>query len=210
MIECFNLESAHLFGDALAAQHRLRHRIFVERLGWGVPSVRHMEYDQFDTPATYYLLWRDETGEAKGVARLNPTDRPYMLKDVFPDFVTLGELPESPTVWEATRFGVDRDLDSATRQRVIGELIIGSLEFALGLNISQYVVLMQLFLIKKVFPQFGFPVETTGPHQRVGKDLIAPGLCRITPAILRQVREITGVTHSVLTMADAFVQERAA
>ena len=35
---------------------RLRHRLFVERNGWQVPSHDGMEYDQFDTPAAVYLV----------------------------------------------------------------------------------------------------------------------------------------------------------
>jgi acyl homoserine lactone synthase len=210
MIDCFNLETAHLFGDALAEQHRLRHRIFVERLGWEMPSIRRMEYDQYDTPATYYLLWRDENGAARGIARLNPTDRPYLLKEIFPEFVTMGELPETPRVWEGTRFGVDRDLDPATRQMVIGELLLGCLEFALGIGVRQYVVLMPLLVLKKIFPRMGCEVELIGPHQRVGKDLIAPALCDVSEAILHRVRKQTGTTHSILTMPEVFVRERAA
>lgn len=210
MIDCFNLETAHLYGDALAEQHRLRHRIFVERLGWEMPSIRRMEYDQYDTPATFYLLWRDKAGQARGVARLNPTDRPYLLRDVFPDFVTNGELPENPNIWEGTRFGVDRELDAETRQRVIGELLLGCLEFGLGMGVRQYLVLMPLLVLKKIFPRMGCSVELVGPCQRMGKDMIAPAYCQVSASILQQVRETTGVTNSVLNISETFDWDKAA
>ena len=67
MIDCVNLSTAHFFGDALAAQHRLRHRVFIERQRWNVLWWDGMEFDQFDTPATTYFIWRDAAGEALGI-----------------------------------------------------------------------------------------------------------------------------------------------
>jgi acyl homoserine lactone synthase len=50
MIDAISLETAHLLGDALPSAYRLRHRIFIERQKYDVPSHRGMEWDQFDTP----------------------------------------------------------------------------------------------------------------------------------------------------------------
>jgi acyl homoserine lactone synthase len=47
MIECFDFATAHHFGTALAEQFRLRHRVFVQRTSYDVPSWREMEYDQY-------------------------------------------------------------------------------------------------------------------------------------------------------------------
>jgi acyl homoserine lactone synthase len=47
MIECFDFATAHHFGNALAEQFRLRHRVFVQRTSYDVPSWREMEYDQY-------------------------------------------------------------------------------------------------------------------------------------------------------------------
>ena len=95
MIDCVTWETAHLFGEAWISHHRLRHRLFVERQGWEGPTHNSLEYDQFDTPAAVYLLWRDEAGQARGVTRLIPTERPYMLKEIWPDMVDT--LPSSPS-----------------------------------------------------------------------------------------------------------------
>ncbi len=53
-------ETAHLHGETWISHHRLRHRLFVERQGWEIPTYRGMEYDEFDTPAAQYLLWVDD------------------------------------------------------------------------------------------------------------------------------------------------------
>ena len=44
MIDCVNINTAHLFGDAFASQFRLRYRIFVERRKWKLPCWRGMEF----------------------------------------------------------------------------------------------------------------------------------------------------------------------
>jgi N-acyl-L-homoserine lactone synthetase len=96
-------ETAHLHGEAWISHHRLRYRLFVERQQWNVPHVSGFEYDQFDTPAAKYVLWIDDNGQARGMTRLIPTTRPYMVQTLWPDLVD-GELHCTPLVWEATRF----------------------------------------------------------------------------------------------------------
>src|SRR5688572_22902087 len=109
---CLDWETAHLHGVAWISQHRLRHRLFVERQHWNVPTYKNLEYDQFDTPAAKYLLWLDWMGMARGVVRLVPTTQPYMVETLWPGLVR-GSLPKSPSIWEASRFGCDRNLEPA-------------------------------------------------------------------------------------------------
>lgn len=201
MIECVNYETAHLFGDAIPAQFRLRHRIFVERQHWNLSTVRGMEYDQYDTPATQYLIWRDVDGEARGIARLNPTDRPYMFQEIFADQFGVGDVPCTPQIWEGTRFGVDRGMDGASRNRIIAELLAACLEFGLSEGIKQYLVLMPLVVLKRSFPNLGCTVKIIGAEKRMGLDRVAPAMCDVSPEILANVRNKSGIRHSVLRTA---------
>ncbi len=122
MIEGFSLSTAHLFQDALASQARLRYRVFVEQRG--LPHTYHdgLEFDEFDTPAAVYLVWRDEAGIVRGMVRLLRTDRPYMLKSYWPHLVC-GPLPASPDVWEITRVCVDKSVIPSIRRTVMPELL---------------------------------------------------------------------------------------
>ena len=201
MIDCVNTETAHLFGDALPAQFRLRHRIFVERQRWNLSSFRGMEYDQYDTPATQYLIWRELNGEARGIARLNPTDRPYMFKEIFADHFEVDDIPSAPDVWEGTRFGVDRGLDAGSRNRIIAELLCACLEYGLSAGIRQYLVLMPLVVLKRTFPNMGCKVEIIGAQKRMGLDMVAPALCDVSHEILANVHAKTGIRHPVLRTA---------
>jgi len=201
MIDCVNYETAHLFGDAIPAQFRLRHRIFVDRQHWNLSTIRGMEYDQYDTPATQYLIWRDVDGEARGIARLNPTDRPYMFKDVFSDHFEVDNPPSSPEIWEGTRFGVDRGLDATSRNRIIAELLAACLEFGISAGIKQYLVLMPLVVLKRTFPKMGCSVKIIGAEKRMGLDVVAPAMCDVSPEILANLHSKTGILHAVLRTA---------
>lgn len=123
MIEAFSLANAHLFQDALASQARLRHNVFVERRSLPHSSFEGLEFDEFDTPAAKYLVWRDEQRVVRGLARLLPTSRPYMLQSYWPHLVADGDLPRSAGVWEMTRVCLDKSLDPQRRRKVVPELL---------------------------------------------------------------------------------------
>jgi acyl homoserine lactone synthase len=129
MIEAFSLATAHLYQDALASQARLRHRIFVERRSLPHSTYGGMEYDEFDTPAAVYLVWRDPGLVVRGLIRLLPTTLPYMLRSYWPYLVEDGKLPSSPDVWEITRVCVDKSVEASTRQTILPELLCGVSEY---------------------------------------------------------------------------------
>jgi N-acyl-L-homoserine lactone synthetase len=198
MIDCFDFATAHRFGDALAAQFQLRYRVFVRRTSYDVPVWKGLEYDQYDTPAATYLVWRDGAGIARGVARLSPTDRAYMVKEVWPDMVTACPLPQSPSVWEGTRFGVDKDLPPDLRRRIVGELVLGYLEFGLSEGIRHIIGVMPTLIWRAVFTGKGWPVELLGEPRVLGGDKCVAGLLPLSPEILARVRAKTGISRPVL------------
>jgi N-acyl-L-homoserine lactone synthetase len=147
MIEAFSLRSAHLFGDALASQSRLRFKVFVEQRGLNHRFYDDMEYDEFDTPGAVYFVWRDDDDIVRGLLRLLPTTIPYMLKTYWPDIVTSGELPASPTVREVTRLCVDKTFDSRVRMRIFPELLCALHEYCTAHAINHVVGVTREHLI---------------------------------------------------------------
>ncbi len=129
MIDVVTLANAHLFGNALASQARLRFRMFVACRNIEHAHFDGMEYDRFDTPAAVYLLWRDGDGETRCMTRLLRTTEPYMVKSYWPHLADEKELPSSPDVWEGTRLCADIALDRPTRQRALAELLCGVTEY---------------------------------------------------------------------------------
>jgi acyl homoserine lactone synthase len=92
-----------------------RHKIFVERLGWQLQTQNNEELDQFDRPDTIYVVAQDSDGRVSGCARLLPTNRPYLLGEIFPELLNGLPAPNSPEVWELSRFAaVDPDNPAGT------------------------------------------------------------------------------------------------
>ena len=129
MIEEFSLATAHLFQDALASQARLRYEVFVRQRGLAHSSFDNLEFDEFDTPAAVYLVWRDDERIVRGLVRLLRTDRPYMLASYWPHLVEGRNLPSSGAIWEVTRLCVDKAVKPALRRTILPKLLCAIAEF---------------------------------------------------------------------------------
>ncbi len=211
MIDCVSISTSHLFaGNPIYEQHRLRHESIVQRQSWNVPTIRNMEYDQYDNPAAYYLVWRDRQGKARGSSRLYPTDRPYMLQEIFPHLVNI-PLPATYEVWEGSRFCVDASLDPDKRQRIIQEIIVGYLEFGIAQGITRIIGVMYPAYYRNIFIRNGWDVEWIGDAAKSeeGHKIIA-GSLTVSEAVLRKVREKTGIHETVLNYGEEIRVLRAA
>ncbi len=197
MIDAITLENAHLLGGALPSAHRLRYRIFVERQKYATPHARGMEWDQFDTPLSVYLLWRDEYGEARGVARLLPTTHPYMIKELWSHVVPGYALPSAPDVWESTRFGVDRRL-GARRRQVFGELVAALYEYALANGITSYVTLTPTIVIENALLAAGCDVEILCPPHELGGIPSVIAHFPVTEENAQRIRRFHGVAEGIV------------
>ncbi|MDX2073939.1 MAG: acyl-homoserine-lactone synthase [Alphaproteobacteria bacterium] len=201
MIDCFNIRTCHLFpSNVLASQFRLRYRSNIERQSWDVPYWEELEYDTYDNPATTYFTWRDEQDVVRGCARLYPTDRPYMLLEAFSDLVTQWTLPTSdPTVWEGSRLCVDKTLPPETRKRIIHELALGYLEFAIKRNITRIIGVMLPAYWRGVYVNSGWDPEWYGDVTKLPNgDRVRAGGLPVSQAVLDNVRRTTGIYEDVL------------
>jgi N-acyl-L-homoserine lactone synthetase len=189
--------TVHQHGEAWISHHRLRYRMFVERQKWNVPSYKQIEYDEFDTPAATYILTVDEHDRTLGATRLIPTTRPYMVEALWPNLVNM-ELPHCDSIWEASRFGCDRDLDTASRRRVVAQLILGCQEFGIASGISRYLGVMPIQIFKYVIAANRCPVAQIGPTLRLSGHQIAAAYIDVSPSILEAVRRHTGIRSAVL------------
>ena len=186
-----------MHGETWISHHRLRHRLFVERQGWDVPTVRGLEHDEFDTPAAQYLVWTDESGEARGVARLLPTVRPYMVQKLWPDLVR-GDLPNSDSVWEATRFGCDQSLGPSMRRKAVAEMLCAMQEFGMMQGIKLYLAVMPLRLLKCVVVKAGCEVVVLGAARMVGRFPTVAAYLTVSPDVLGELRRRAALPGPVL------------
>lgn len=117
------------YGDLLVRFMEARKRVFVDQLGWDVPNVDGMEFDQYDTPFARWIVIHD-FGQVLGGFRLMPTTAysgiySYMLRDAqlglldqLPRDVLFLEAPVDERVWEASRLFITDDVPAAHRQEV--------------------------------------------------------------------------------------------
>jgi acyl homoserine lactone synthase len=133
MIQLITPECYGEFIDELAAMHRLRFRIFKERLGWDVQVSGDMEVDEFDACHPVYLLQKGDDGRIQGCVRLLPATGRTMLRDTFPALLDGQAAPASDAIWESSRFGLDLCAGHAKSAGGIGratyELFAGMIEF---------------------------------------------------------------------------------
>jgi len=120
-----SFQNMHLHGDLLVTFLRARKRTFIDRLNWDLAESDGMEFDQYDTPLSRWIVVH-EFGEVLGGFRMTPTTArcgiySYMLRDAqkgllesIPTDVLFFEAPVSDTIWEATRLFI---VDHVTSQR---------------------------------------------------------------------------------------------
>ncbi len=200
-VECVTLETNHLFSaNPLAEQHRLRYRSIITRQDWKVPSIRDMEYDEYDNPSATYLVWRNVSGVAQGVSRLYPTDRPFMLSEKFPHMVNYSELPTGRHVWEGSRFCIDHTIDKEQRLAIAQELVLAYLEFGIDQGIHQFVGIMYPIYWSNLFIKNGWDPVWLGDVAITpdGKKARA-GLVNVSEEVLEQVRAITGIHEKIIS-----------
>lgn len=97
-------EARDLQPDLEHALAAYRYRVFVQELGWPLPVNDGLERDEFDRPDTLYVIARHASGELCGCARLLPTDKPYLLSEIFPELMGDCPLPRATVIWELSRF----------------------------------------------------------------------------------------------------------
>jgi acyl homoserine lactone synthase len=212
MIEFVTVENVNLFAEnALAAQHRLRYRSIIERQQWDVPNYGEMEFDQYDNPAAKYLVYRDDNRIARGVSRFYPTTLPYMLEQLFSQFVTDRDMPKSHRVWEGSRFCIDQTLPPQIRKRIAGEIVVGYLEAGLRYGIEGIVGLMYPAYWRSLFTSAGWEIEFMGDVTLLddGNKARAAWL-PVSESVLAGVRKTAGIHETIVNFGDLDVKALAA
>jgi len=120
----------------------LRHRVFVERLGWDVgcsAKTKGFEYDRFDTSDAIYIVVCNADDEVVAGVRLLKTTQPFVLSDCFPGLAEEA-IPVSETVWEVTRFVVDPDAARNLGAHVLNTQLVWALQsYGLMAGFSSFV-----------------------------------------------------------------------
>jgi N-acyl-L-homoserine lactone synthetase len=131
----FTLNSNRPLADKV---FRFRTRLFIDELGWSLPTEKGLERDQFDTDkAVYCALMHGD--EVVGCFRAIRCDVPYLANTVFPHLATTRAYPTSPDAIEISRLGVLPGHHAASAR--LYSLMV---RFAFSQNASRLVAIAEL------------------------------------------------------------------
>jgi acyl-homoserine lactone synthase len=168
MIDVVTSQNAVLYKDALESMFRLRHRIFVDKMGWeALRKPDGIEKDQFDTPDAVYLILQDDDGEVIGSHRLLPTIKPHLFSELFPEMCNVHGVKRGPNVFELNRTCVDEDrLDPKKQEWARQQIIAGLVEFSYRAGIDHVTILTPLEVMFR-YMLMGIEVKPLGLHKKI-------------------------------------------
>ncbi|KJC45260.1 acyl-homoserine-lactone synthase [Bradyrhizobium sp. LTSP857] len=196
------------FIDEIVEMHRLRHRVFKERLDWDVQVSDDMEIDEFDALHPVYLLQRASNDRIQGCVRLLPSSGPTMLRDTFPVLLDGAAAPTSSTIWESSRFALDVHTDAPKAAHGIAsatyELFAGMIEFGLAQHLTDIVTVTDARM-ERILRRAGWPLRRIGRPRCLGKTQAVAGYLEISSQALARVHTAGGLRGPVLWAPVAFM-----
>jgi acyl homoserine lactone synthase len=170
--------------------HRLRGRVFKERLDWDVSVSDGLEIDQYDTSNPTYLLALEQ-GDVVGCVRLLPTTGRNMLADTFPVLLDGNAAPKTARIWESSRFCVDTKSVAATAEnglrRATFLLFAAMIEWGQQHNLHAIATVTDLRM-ERILRRAGWHLDRLGAPRQIGVTTAVAGLLPITEETLGAIR----------------------
>jgi acyl homoserine lactone synthase len=208
-VKVFDFASAPYASDPNMVRDffKFRKKIFTDAQDYKTPVWEGMEHDELDNPSAIYFARYGSNGSLLGMIRLNPTKyqnfEGSMINNSFRKTVD-GATPHAEDILEATRIGVAPELsvNPELRKRVVDELVLATLEVSVLKGASCMIGIMPPGFWKSVYEKRNCRTEPLGTQsQQYGPDPIRDAVSArkilVSPDILRQVREATGIHEPV-------------
>ena len=170
--------------------HRLRRRVFRDRLDWKVSASDGLEIDQYDALTPTCLLGVDRR-DVVGCVRLLPTTGPNMLADTFPVLLDGRAAPKNAKIWETSRFCVDTQNVAATAENGLKEATF--LLFAAMIEWGQQHALQAIATVtdlrmERILRRAGWHLDRLGEPRQIGATKAVAGLLPVTDDPLQAIR----------------------
>jgi acyl homoserine lactone synthase len=180
--------------------HRLRGRVFKERLDWDVSVSGGLEVDQYDTYKATYLLAL-EGRDVAGSVRLLPTIGPNMLADTFPVLLDGRAAPKAASIWESSRFCVDTRNVAATAENGLHEatflLLAAMIEWGQQRNVQAIATVTDLRM-ERILRRAGWHLRRLGIPRQIGTTKAVAGLLPVTNEALGAIRAAGKISGPVI------------
>ncbi|QND72913.1 acyl-homoserine-lactone synthase [Tardiphaga robiniae] len=208
MMQVITAEYFGSFLGEIAEMHRLRYRVFRERLDWDVQVSGDMEIDAFDALQPSYLLQRAGDGRIQGCVRLLPSTGATMLRDTFPILLDGAPAPASSTIWESSRFALDVAADAPKAAHGLAsatyELFAGMIEFGLSRQLTEIVTVTDARM-ERILRRAGWPLRRIGKPRPLGSTVAVAGYLEVSSQALARVHTGGGLQGPVLWAPVAFM-----
>jgi acyl homoserine lactone synthase len=182
---------ALLRNSALAiGMHRLRRRVFRDRLEWDVSVSDGLEVDRYDALSPTYLLGIDRQ-DVVGCVRLLPTTGRNMLADTFPILLDGQAAPKDAKIWESSRFCVDTQNVAATAENGLKEatflLFAAMIEWGQQHDLQAIATVTDLRM-ERILRRAGWSFDRLGEPRQIGTTKAVAGLLPVTDDALGAIR----------------------
>ncbi len=189
--------------------HRLRTRIFRDRMGWDVQiDGNGLEVDQFDLPEAIYLLACDDKDRVVGSWRLLPAAGPTMIRDVWPQFLDTIDMPsDDPAAWEASRFGVNMleagplEESLARLNRITAEMFVALTETCIHCGIRQIFTMYDMRIARLLRRLDCEPLRISGKI-RIDEHMSQVGCFDTDERMLDTLRKASGIDEVLVRPQD--------
>ncbi len=184
-------------------QYKLRHREFIDRQNYDVKSLDGLEFDDYDSVASVYLVYTEDGHKVLGLSRLTPIIYGCMLADHFANLVDDPSIFKSDAnIWESTRFCIDRRLPPEERLRICHALVAANLEFGMARDIERIIGLMPTIILRSVFERSGVVLDRLGAVQRIGgHSKVQAAAFTVSREQWDRVKSVTGLSNVIYTPA---------
>ncbi|MBY3171619.1 acyl-homoserine-lactone synthase TraI [Rhizobium sp. 25PS6] len=173
------------------AQHKLRARVFGERLGWDVTVRDGDETDEFDTLHPTYIVTTTAKGVVAGCARLLPVTGPTMVADVFPSLLPNGQLNAHAAMIESSRFCIDTALAEGRGDGSVHEatltMFAGINEWCMANGYTEIVTVTDL-RFERILARVGWPLQRLGEPKKIGVTMAVAGTLPANPDTFLRLR----------------------
>ncbi len=184
----------------LMGMHRLRRKVFKDRLEWAVSLTGDLEMDRFDALDASYLIVK-EGNSVLGSVRLLPTTGPNMLADTFPELLDGGSAPNCDSIAESSRFCVDTTATDAITEGGLRQatfmLFAGMLEWGRARDLRSIATVTDVRM-ERILRRAGWPLDRLGKPRRLGVTVAVAGLLPVENAALASIRANGGLAAPVL------------
>lgn len=187
----------------VSGMHRLRRKVFKDRLDWDVSVSGDLEIDSFDAAGPTYLLVVTGRRDVVGCVRLLPTTGPNMLANTFPVLLEGKPAPRSATILESSRFCVDTEssahlADNGLR-RATFMLFAAMIEWAQFVG-AETIATVTDTRMERVLRRAGWPLQRLGSPHKIGETMALAGLLDASPAALDAIARAGDMQGPILAV----------